>query len=217
MQNWFIKARETTDYILDAIKKQPFINELINGTLPNDVFEFYINQDSLYLENYKKVLAAVGLKCAHSDDMQFFLSSATGIIEVENHLHQQFLNGKQINKEMSPSCELYVSYLTKMTTNYSVEEGLAAVLPCFTIYKEIGDYILANQNHMVANPYQNWINTYGGEEFSKSVTKAIEITNKYASKTTEEQIDKMTLAFERSSKLEFMFWDSAYNKEQWKI
>ena len=41
MQNWFIKARENTDHILDAIKKQPFITELINGTLPIDVFEFY--------------------------------------------------------------------------------------------------------------------------------------------------------------------------------
>jgi len=217
MQNWFIKARENTNHILDAIKKQPFITELINGTLPIDVFEFYINQDSLYLENYKKVLAAVGLKCTHSNDMQFFLRSASGIIEVENHLHQLFLKDKQFSKEPSPSCELYISYLTKMTTNYSVEEGLAAVLPCFTIYKEVGDYILANQNNSIANPYQNWIDTYGGEEFSKSVAQAIEITNKYASKTTEETLDKMNLAFEKSSKLEFIFWDSAYKKEQWKI
>jgi len=27
----------------------------------------------------------------------------------------------------------------------------------------------------------------------------------------------MELAFEKSSKLEWMFWDSAYNKEEWKI
>lgn len=217
MQNWYIKARENTNYILEAIKKQPFIKELINGTLPIDVFEFYINQDSLYLENYKKVLATVGLKCTHSHDIHFYLSSAAGIIEVENHLHQLFLKDKQFSKQPSPTCELYISYLTKMTTNYSVEEGLAAVLPCFTIYKEVGEYIMENQNYSIANPYQNWIDTYGGEEFSKSVAQAIEITNKYALKTTEEIIDKMNLAFEKSSKLEFMFWDSAYKKEQWKI
>ena len=76
---------------------------------------------------------------------------------------------------------------------------------------------MANQNNSIANPYQNWIDTYGGEEFSKSVAQAIEITNKYASKTTEETLDKMNLAFEKSSKLEFIFWDSAYKKEQWKI
>lgn len=217
MQNWFTQVRENTNYILEAIKKQPFITELINGTLPTDVFEFYINQDSLYLENYKKVLAAVGLKCTDNNDMQFFLSSATGIIDVENHLHQLFLKDKPFSKVLSPSCELYLSYLTKMTTNYSLEEGLAAVLPCFTIYQEIGDYILANQNKNIINPYQNWIDTYGGEEFAKSVAQAIEIVNKYAAKTTEETVKKMNLAFEKSSKLEFIFWDSAYKKEQWII
>jgi thiaminase/transcriptional activator TenA len=217
MQKWYTQARENSEYILQAIKKQPFITELLNGTLPIDVFEFYINQDSIYLEHYKKVLAAVGLKCTHSDDMQFFLKSATGIIEVEDHLHQVFLKDVQLSKEPSPSCELYVSYLTKMTTNYSLEEGLAATLPCFTIYKEIGDYILANQNKTALNPFQNWIDMYGGEGFAKSVEQAINIVNKYASKTTAETVEKMNLAFEKSSKLEFMFWDSAYKKEQWKI
>ncbi len=217
MQKWFTVVRENTEHILQAIKEQPFITELINGRLPNDVFQFYINQDSLYLENYKKVLVAVGLKCRHSDDMQFFLNSATGIIEVENHLHQVFLKDVQLNKEPSPSCELYVSYLTKMSTFYSLEEGLAAILPCFTIYKEIGDYILANQNKTTLNPFQNWINMYGGEDFAISVEQAINIVNKYASRATAETIERMNLAFEKSSKLEFMFWDSAYNKEQWKI
>jgi thiaminase/transcriptional activator TenA len=217
MQNWFTQVRENTEQIIHAIKKHPFITDLIDGTLPIDVFEFYINQDSLYLENYKKVLAAVGLKCTHSDDMQFFLSSATGIIEVENQLHQLFLKDAIVNKELSPSCELYVSYLTKMTTSYTLEEGLAAVLPCFTIYKEVGEYILANQNKAVLNPFQNWIDTYGGEDFAKSVEQAITIANKYASKTSEETLEKMNLAFVKSSKLEFMFWDSAYKKEQWKI
>jgi thiaminase/transcriptional activator TenA len=217
MQNWFTQVRTNTDYIIQAIKNHPFITELINGTLPMDVFEFYIHQDSLYLENYKKVLAAVGLKCTYVEDTQFFLKSATGIIEVENQLHQLFLKDIKITNECSPSCELYVSYLSKMTTSYSLEEGLAAILPCFTIYKEVGDYILANQNKNLKNPFQNWIDTYGGEDYANSVDQAISIANKYASKTTEEMIVRMNLAFEKSSKLEYIFWDSAYKKEQWKI
>ena len=36
-------------------------------------------------------------------------------------------------------------------------------------------------------------------------------------KITEHTFLKMNEAFEKSSKLEWIFWDSAYNKELWKI
>ena len=75
----------------------------------------------------------------------------------------------------------------------------------------------SNQKNKKDNPYQNWIQTYGGEEFSKSVTQAIQITNNYALKASDETVQKMNNAFKKSSKLEWMFWESAYNKEQWKI
>lgn len=217
MSNWFQLAREKTDFILEAIKEQPFINQLMDGTLPKEVFQFYINQDAIYLAEYKKILATIGVKCENTVDTQFFLNAATGIINVENALHQTFLNGTHFNTEASPSCELYTSYLTRIVATHSLEEGLAAVLPCFTIYKEIGDYILKNQTNKENNPYQDWINTYGGEAFAKSVNKAIEITDKHAVNASDEVLERMELAFEKASKLEWLFWDSAYQQEQWKI
>lgn len=217
MADWFKKVRKDTDGILEAIKAQPFIKELMDGTLPKDIFEFYINQDALYLAEYKRVLATVGIKCTDPKDMQFFLDAATGIITVEDDLHDTFLKGKPFNPEPSPSCELYTSYLARVTNNCSVAEGLAAVLPCFTIYKEIGDYILANQTNKGSNQYQDWIDTYGGTEFEDSVNQAVAITNKYAALASADELAKMGLAFEKSSKLEYLFWDSAYKKEEWTI
>ncbi|WP_282111573.1 thiaminase II [Maribacter stanieri] len=217
MQDWYKLAREQTDYILEAIKEQPFIKELMNGTLSQEVFQFYINQDAMYLAEYKKVLATIGVKCEHVDDTQFFLDSATGIINVENALHQIFLKDNQLAHEPSPTCELYTSYLSRMVTNHSLEEALAVVLPCFTIYKEIGDYILENQSNKNDNRYQDWIDTYGGEAFAASVSQAIAITNTYAANASDDVLQKMEEAFVKASKLEWMFWDSAYNKEAWKI
>ncbi|TDS15042.1 thiaminase /4-amino-5-aminomethyl-2-methylpyrimidine deaminase [Maribacter caenipelagi] len=217
MQDWYKLARQRTDHILEAIKQQPFIKELMNGTLPSDIFQFYIHQDAMYLAAYKKVLASVGVKCEYEDDTQFFLDSATGIIHVENALHQIFLKENQLVHEPSPTCELYTSYLSRIVANHSLEEALAAVLPCFTIYKEIGDYIQANQTNKENNPFQDWIDTYGGEEFASSVNNAIAITNKYAANASEEVLAKMETAFTKASKLEWMFWNSAYTKEAWKI
>lgn len=217
MQDWYKLARQRTDHILEAIKQQPFIKELMNGTLPSDIFQFYIHQDAMYLAAYKKVLASVGVKCEYEDDTQFFLDSATGIIHVENALHQIFLKENQLVHEPSPTCELYTSYLSRIVANHSLEEALAAVLPCFTIYKEIGDYIQTNQTNKENNPFQDWIDTYGGEEFASSVNNAVAITNKYAANASEDVLAKMETAFTKASKLEWMFWNSAYTKEAWKI
>lgn len=217
MSNWYEEISIKTEHILQQIKEHSFIKELMAGTLPQEVFYFYINQDTIYLSEYKKVLAQIGIKCIDENDTQFFLDAATGIINVEKALHQNFLNQKIISNLPSPSCELYISYLSRIAYSKSLEEGLAAVLPCFTIYKQVGDYILAHQTNKDNNPYQNWINTYGGEAFANSVKNAIKITNKHASKSSPEELIKMNQAFEKASKLEWMFWDSAYKKESWKI
>jgi thiaminase/transcriptional activator TenA len=217
MSDWYELASEKNRFILAAIKKQPFINQLIDGSLPADVFQFYIQQDAMYLGEYKKVLAAVGIKCGRVEDTQFFLDAATGIINVENALHQIFLKEEPRYQEPSPTCELYTSYLTRMVTNHSIEEALAAVLPCFTIYKEVGDYIQAHQTNKKENPYQDWIDTYGGEAFATSVKSAVAITNRYAQNKSTKVLQKMDAAFVKASKLEWMFWDSAYKKEPWKI
>ena len=217
MSNWFHTVTIKTEPILEKIKEHPFIIELMGGTLSKEVFQFYVNQDSLYLSEYKKTLAQLSVKCEEAKDTQFFLDASSGIIDVENELHQIFLNKEDFNTEPSPSCELYTSYMSRIVNNHSLEEGLAAILPCFTIYKEIGDYIVANQKNKDNNPYQNWIKTYASEDFANAVSRAIEITNRYAEKAPKEVWKKMDVAFIKTSKLEWLFWDSAYNKETWKI
>lgn len=217
MSSWYEKINNQTDYILQKIKAHPFIAKLKDGTLPNDVFLFYINQDALYLSEYKKILSTTGVKCSSEAETQFFLEAALGIIDVENAMHHQFLKPEVFNSVPSPTCELYISYLSRVVHSRSLEESLAAVLPCFTIYKQVGDYLLEHQNHNTNNPYQDWINTYGGEDFAKSVQKAVEITNKHALTASNETLLRMDEAFEKASKLEWMFWDSAYKKESWKL
>ena len=137
MVDWFEKTKKKTNITLNTIKNHPFIIELMNGSLHKDVFFFYINQDALYLSEYKKILASVAIKCNDINDTQFFLDAATGIINVEKALHQNFIQSEVFNNIATPTCEFYTSYLSKIVTNGSLEEALAVVLPCFTIYKEI--------------------------------------------------------------------------------
>jgi len=217
MENWYQSTRAKTENIFQSTITHGFVKDLIAGNLDADVFGFYVNQDSLYLSEYKKALVHVGTKCLVPEQTQFFYESATGIIEVEDALHKLFFKEQYHNPQPSPTCELYNSYLARIVSHHSVEVGIAAILPCFTIYKEVGDYILANQSKDGENPYQAWIDTYVSEEFAQAVEQAIAIADTYAKTASPESLALMEEVFIKTSKLEWMFWDSAYKMEQWKI
>jgi len=217
MENWYEQTRKKTEYIYDAIIKHDFVVDLMQSTLDKDIFGFYVNQDSLYLGEYKKSLVTVGTQCHRPEETQFFYESATGIILVEDALHKEFLEPKYKNPTPSPTCELYNSYLARIVNHESVEVAIAAVLPCFTIYKEVGDYILNTQTNKTSNSYQAWIETYASDEFSEAVEKIIAIANHYAVTASADTLAKMEEVFIKTSKLEYMFWDSAYNQEEWKL
>lgn len=215
---WSEYAWQSISDIYSKILKLPFITELMNGTLSKDKFHFYIQQDAIYLADFGKVLAGIAYKSPNTSHAKAFLGFANDTISVEQVLHESFL--REINNsykpEASPSCLLYTSFMHKQFANASLEVAMASVLPCFWIYKEVGDYILANQIES-ANPYQEWIDTYGGHEYGKAVESAISICNELASYCTQEQRKDMTDAFKMCSKMEWMFWESAYRQEKWSV
>lgn len=215
---WSSQAWKAIEPIYKQIQDLPFIKELMNGTLDNNKFIFYIQQDAIYLGDYAKVLTVIASKLTNPAHMSAFIYFAGESVEVEKALHESFLGAldKKTEVSASPSCLLYTSYLMKQLANSPIEVALAAVLPCFWIYKEIGDYILANQTKE-NNPYQSWIDAYGGEGFSESVKTAISICDEIAETCTDAQRNAMTEAFVICSKMEWMFWDSAYKQEQWQI
>lgn len=215
---WSDRAWEAIGDIYKKTLDLPFIQELISGKLDKEKFNFYIQQDALYLADYGKVLTGIASRLFEPEHIQPFIAFAGETMIVEKELHKSFV--KEINTgneiEASPACLFYTSYLLKQLATAPVEVIVAAVLPCFWIYKEVGDYILEKQSKD-NNPYQAWIDTYGGDEYAASVKTAIYICNELAEKSTPEQQEQMIEAFVICSKLEWMFWDSAYNLEQWKI
>lgn len=211
-ESTWIKA----DEIYQSILSMPYIVALMNGTLPIEKFQFYICQDSFYLDHFGRALAIIGARASDIEDSLQFIRFAEGAIIVENALHQSFFTSFSIHHKGSiePACHHYTHFLKSTAALEQVEVAMAAVLPCFWIYKKVGDYILKNQSAQ-NNPYQKWIDTYAGEDFGILVDKAIQCCDRVATICTEEQRNKMTDAFLTASKLEWMFWDAAYQLRKW--
>ncbi len=215
---WSEQAWIAAQPVYEQILKHPFIQGLIDGTLYKEKFVFYIQQDTFYLAEYGRVLAAIASKLTNTNHIEAFIHFANDTMAVEKGLHKSFMQqtNNTCNLVASPSCLLYTSYLLRQLVSAPIEVVAATVLPCFWIYKKVGDYILEHQTEG-DNPYQAWIDTYGGEDFEKSVNIAIEICDQLADKCTEEQRQSMIDAYVMCSKLEWMFWDSAWRLEKWQV
>lgn len=215
---WSKQAWEAIQPIYQKILELPFNQELMQGTLLHDRFAFYIGQDAVYLDAFSKVLSLIAARAQQTQQSLDFIRFAEGAVVVEQALHAGFF--KQLNLAekpvASPSCLLYTQYLSSTAALQQVEVAMAAVLPCFWIYKAVGDYIYAHQVKE-GNPYQEWINTYAGEAFGITVQKAIAICDAVAAGCTPAQQQQMTDAFVMASKMEWMFWNSAWQQEQWPV
>ena len=203
-----------------AIHDLPFNRELAAGSLPQATFQEYMIQDALYLASYSRALAAAAVKAPDSATMAFFSESAHTALIVERSLHEGFLRRFGVDPsfmntaEPSPTCTAYTSHLLAVAHTASYEALVAAILPCFWIYWDVGVSIA--KIAAPDNPYQAWIDTYTDEAFARSVDQAKAATDA-AALSGPDRVEAMHGAFRRSSQFEWMFWDAAYRRETWPV
>ncbi|MBC6996964.1 thiaminase II [Cytophaga sp. FL35] len=214
--NWSSGAWNRIEVIYARIESMPFIKELMAGTLPLEKFQYYMVQDAFYLDQFGRALAIIGARVENVEDSLAYIRFAEGAIVVEKALHESYFESFQLKEKghIEPICHHYGHFLKSTAALDGVEVAMAAVLPCFWIYKKVGDYIYQNQQSG-DNPYQKWIDTYAGEEFGELTQRAIEITDNIARQSTEKQQQAMTEAFITASRLEYEFWNSAYTLKTW--
>lgn len=202
--------------IFAAIIDHPYNRELAAGTLAEETFKHYLKQDALYLLDFSRALAIVGARARAGEQILTFLDFARDGLVVERALHQEYFARFNVvlDVDRSPACLAYTQYLLATAALGSFEEAVAALLPCFWIYREVGMTIL--RSSAADNPYRLWIDTYSGEEFGEAVRRAVQITDQVATVASGDERRRMAEAFALSSRLEWMFWDSAYRREAWK-
>ena len=215
---WSESAWQESNAVYETILQHPFNLELMNGTLRVEKFKFYIAQDSVYLGAFSKALALIAARTNHSANALDFIRFSEGAMVTEKLLHAGYFEKFGLSDEAaaSPACHHYTQFLLSKAALDPIEVAIAAVLPCFWIYKKVGDHIYNHQTNN-NNPYRDWITTYAGEDFAQIVQKAIDVSDEVAAVCTHLQRQAMTQAFNTSAKLEWMFWDSAWRQEQWPV
>jgi thiaminase/transcriptional activator TenA len=219
MTEFSADAWQRTAHLRQMIDDLPFNTELAAGTLSRERFQGYIVQDALYLSQYSRILAMAGARGPDATTLRTFGACALEAVAVEQALHERYLAefgidpARLAEAEPSPDCLGYTSFLLATAYHEPWEVLVAALLPCFWIYWDVGTRVA--RTAAAANPYRAWIDTYADEAFGEAVRAVIAITDEAAAGTTPIIQRRMMTAFVRSTQYEWLFWDSAYQQRGW--
>ena len=186
-----------------AILRHPFLTGLTDGSLPRASFQFYAVQDALYLREFARALSIAAAHAPEDDWIIMFNEHAAGALRVERALHESFFRefglgpGDVAATPLAPTNLAYTSYLLAVAYAAPFHEAVAALLPCYWIYWEVG--------------------TYASKEFGGLVTAVLDATDQTAERLQSAEREAMRRHFVTTSRYEWMFWEMGYRREAWPV
>jgi thiaminase/transcriptional activator TenA len=207
--------------IFAAIVRHPFVTGLTDGSLPRDAFRFYAVQDALYLREFARALSLAAARAPEDDWIVMFNEHAAGALKVERALHESFFAefgltpAAVATTPLAPTNLAYTSYLLAVAHGAPYHEALAALLPCYWIYWEVGKALEGAGSPDAL--YARWIGTYASEEFGAVVGAVLAATDAVAPRLRVDEREAMRRHFVTTSRYEWMFWEMGYRQERWPL
>jgi thiaminase/transcriptional activator TenA len=198
-----------------AILAHPFVTGLADATLPDEAFVRYLVDDAHYLERYAQVLARLAERAPDAEATALLARSAVGAVEAERALHTGELAERDADLsgvEPTPTCRAYTGFLAEAAARAPFDVALAAVVPCFRVYAEVGPVVHAGRA-AGPHPYAAWIDTYADPAFDAAVTDVERLLDRVAG----DPVDPVVTAYGRATRFEWMFWDAAWRGERWPV
>jgi thiaminase/transcriptional activator TenA len=193
----------------------------MDGSLSRGQFQFYAVQDALYLREFARALSIAAARAPEEDWIIMFNEHAAGALKVERALHESFFKDWGLESRdlattpMAPTCVAYTSYLLAVAHAAPFHEAVAALLPCYWIYWEVGKEL-----ERAGSPdklYARWIETYASAEFGSIVTAVLDATDAVAQRIGSADRAAMQRHFVTTSRYEWMFWDMGFRQEAWPV
>jgi thiaminase/transcriptional activator TenA len=207
--------------IYAAILQHPFVRGLTDGTLPRESFRFYAVQDALYLREFARALSVAAARAPDDDWIIMFNEHAANALRVERALHEGFFREFGLTPAavaatpLAPVNQAYTSYLLAVAYSAPFHENVAALLPCYWIYWEVGK---ALERAGSPDPlFARWIATYASEDFGAVVRAVLDAIDTLAPRLGAPERDAMRRHAVTTSRYEWMFWDMGYRLERWPV
>lgn len=208
-------AALTVKPLVQGLFLQPFVLDMIDGTLSRERFLYYIQQDSLFLISFGRALALTAGKLSAASDMALMLRSTAYSLSTVTALHDRYKSLYPFTADLlsAPAAFSYSAHILERAALGVPTESLAALLPRFWIFRDISNHIrsLADSD----NPWFAWIETFSSSDYSDLVEQMGTLVDRLAASLPDESRHSVLQAYIASCRFEYMLCDDAYNLRAW--
>lgn len=217
MENFSEQLRAEAEPIWNRIFAQPFLREIKDGSLPIEKFRYYLGQDYLYLEGFARTVALALAKAPDSRTLEEL--GRRVLTPIERPLHHKLVAAAGLTMEdvrsveRSPTNTAYVNHMLTTASLHGLGPTAAALLPCPWTYHLLREELGQSEHPL----YGQWTYFYVAGLLQDSVDAWRGFVDQAAREAGPQELEAMRQAFLTSSRYEYMFWDMAYNMEQWTV
>lgn len=161
----------------ERFTKGPFVEQVIDGSLPDEAFIYFLQQDYCFLRQYAQVWSLAASKAKTFKDIKLFAAMASSMAE-EAELHEKLcaqwgIGESQLQQTVESAATLaYTRFAIDVAHRGDLLEVLTVTMPCMLGYAEMGDYASRKKGDR-SNQYDEWIATYASPEFQQAAFSAV--------------------------------------------
>ncbi|MDO5082432.1 TenA family transcriptional regulator [Arachnia propionica] len=208
--------------IRQRIDRLPLLVELADGTLEARRFVEYIVQDDFYLRGYSRALAQLAARAPQARARAFWARSAGEAVEAEVLMHDALLNDPLLKdvphaSTPSPTTRGYVNFIQTAVAYEPYPVGVAAVLPCYWVYAQVGLDLAERAATVQEHPYGTWVAAYADPAFQQATATAIDLLDEAAESADEATRTQMLSVFADATRYEELFWERSHHLEAWTL
>ena len=213
----FNKMRQTVAHILPKIYQHPFNKQLAQGSLPREIFQYYMQQDALYLADFSKALGLTAQRLKNKEQAKVLNGIRTTAIQEELSMNNHYRNSSTFffvsNTPPNKSNVItdYTKHLLSAAQGATPEIALSCLLPCFVIYRDLGLKMHAFSHP--AHPYRKWIEACSNQKYIASTQAMISITEEHYAAAPKAVQKQMLDNFKKSTTLELDFFEDCFYRE----
>jgi thiaminase/transcriptional activator TenA len=213
--SWTQHMQDETKHLWERILEHPFLQDLAAGKLTRERLAFYFEQNTHYIDTAVRCRSLAIAKSQNEEEQLFFLARTQLVVDELQHQKEMLKKvGGDPDAKMAPTCHAYTRHILTLAWAKQPVEYLGSFLPCPWTYDEIG---IGLRGAELQPETAEWWEFYMSEAHNELCANYRSYIDKYAALLSDSQRQEMLDNFTRGLNYEYLFWDMAYNLEQWPL
>ena len=208
------ELQEGVGPLWERVVTHPFVIELGDGTLPQEIFDVYFEQDYLFVKELGILRSLAKAKAPDYADAAGHFGLGGEGAHFQQSFQERGLSSQDVaNLEYRPATLHYSSYLRKMSYEGGFIDLITTWLAVEWPYLEWAQRLVAAGKRPDNYFYQIWIDNHTNQhmiDFVGWLRHTVDTTP-----VTQADGLRLRRIFRDVLRYEFLFWEMAYRDDQW--